>query len=157
MIGQLKPAEDDTGSYKKISPELKVNLLEDSLLKAQDDYLGVDGKKDAMIATEQSKATELLKSKELEIITMKSTTQKLEDEVASLKKELARFMRLPVEFDLPKKKKYYTYQQGTPAASKEKYGLLQPSAMPPNATGGEAGYIYPEGINRWPVYYYKNS
>jgi len=142
LVGQLVWKSD---SYAKISPELKVNLLEDSLVKAKKDF-------DTGLQAKVSAKDDEISTRDSHIAKLKKTTDSLHKEISVLRKELSKFKRLPAEYEFPKKKKMYTY-----LPAREKFGTERPTAMPRNVSASEQGYIYPEVNSRWPVFYFKGE
>eukprot|EP00543_Licmophora_paradoxa_P001683 CAMPEP_0202447888 /NCGR_PEP_ID=MMETSP1360-20130828/6652_1 /ASSEMBLY_ACC=CAM_ASM_000848 /TAXON_ID=515479 /ORGANISM="Licmophora paradoxa, Strain CCMP2313" /LENGTH=842 /DNA_ID=CAMNT_0049065185 /DNA_START=141 /DNA_END=2669 /DNA_ORIENTATION=- len=162
-------------AYTEISPELKVVLLERSLLVAHGDFNELDTTWEDNSKNEIESKEQQVQSKDGQIRELERAKAYLETEVISLKTELSRFKRMSLTHEMPPKLKNCTYSPPTAASTSpsrkrdqksfggdkqsKKYGTDKPSSMPSFVTGREAnkaGYVLKEGSAVWPVYYYKN-
>jgi BTB/POZ domain len=158
LVAQVEPSPDDAGSYVKISPPLKVVMLEKALIQAHADWSQVEVNKDAARAEEKQRLMakdEIIAAKEKTIAEMQDALAQQEDRYAKLMAELARFNRVPCEYEFPRKKDC-TFHQSATSSKKSPYGKTKPTKMPVNSTSADLdGYLYGSGVSSLPVYYYQ--
>ena len=152
--------QDASGSYVHISAPLKVVLLEKALIHAHGDCSKIESKLGDFSAKEKHtmrSKDEIIASKEKIIASMQSALAQQEDKYGLLVEELAKFRRVPCDYEFPKKREstYHLYQSAT-NGKKSTYGKTKPTKMPVNSTSADLdGYLYSSETSQLlPVYYY---
>ena len=161
VVEPFSSLNNDTGSYAKLSPPLKVDLLEKALIQAQTDYKQVEIKNDAARAEEKERLMAkdtIIAAKEKTIAEMQDALARQEDRYAKLMAELAKFKRVECEYEFPRNKRDCTFHQSATTSKRSPYGKTKPTKMPVNSTSADLdGYLIESGVSSFPVYYYRGS
>eukprot|EP00560_Eucampia_antarctica_P010134 CAMPEP_0197830370 /NCGR_PEP_ID=MMETSP1437-20131217/6983_1 /TAXON_ID=49252 ORGANISM="Eucampia antarctica, Strain CCMP1452" /NCGR_SAMPLE_ID=MMETSP1437 /ASSEMBLY_ACC=CAM_ASM_001096 /LENGTH=572 /DNA_ID=CAMNT_0043432731 /DNA_START=1 /DNA_END=1719 /DNA_ORIENTATION=+ len=152
IVRELKVEQDAVGPYDELSAELKVKLLEDSLIRASKDYNRVLRNQDKTVEGIKAEANKSFRLKETSLDAALRNAKQLKSENLNLKKELHSFKRLPANYKFPKNRNQYSYDPSGDSKYGQDRPTTQPSTVGPEA---DAGIVIVEGQHVFPVYSYQ--